>query len=168
MCGERASLEQKRRLAKEIAAEIDILLEFPEYPVETQQVDRSTSQTNGHSRERRSAFSSCVEVGDSVGAASIRVAARCRRVAPDAARMAAPGAAAFSDRRDGAGATVRRPSLLYMTGSIDPRWRQWTQRDRRVQVRPYRCRFFLFFNVCVARALLLVYQMLFGKPPQIN
>ncbi|RLN42038.1 uncharacterized protein C2845_PM01G09790 [Panicum miliaceum] len=51
LSGERASLEQKRRLAKEIAAENDILLEFPEKPVETHQVGRTTSQTNGH-RER--------------------------------------------------------------------------------------------------------------------
>ena len=51
MSGERASLEQKRRLVKEIAAENDILLEFPEYPVQTHQVGRTSSQTNGH-RER--------------------------------------------------------------------------------------------------------------------
>jgi len=51
LSGERASLEQKRRLVKEIAAENDILLEFPEYPVQTHQVGRTSSQTNGH-RER--------------------------------------------------------------------------------------------------------------------
>ena len=47
--------------------------------------------------------------------------------------MAALGAAAFPDRRDGPGGAVRWPSWLYKTGSV-----------------------FLFFNVCVARALLLI------------
>ncbi|PUZ41848.1 hypothetical protein GQ55_9G536800 [Panicum hallii var. hallii] len=51
LSGERASLEQKRRLAKEIAAENDILLEFPENPVDIHQAGRTTSRTNGH-RER--------------------------------------------------------------------------------------------------------------------
>ncbi|KAL6907536.1 hypothetical protein ACP4OV_002575 [Aristida adscensionis] len=37
LSGERPSLEQKRRLAKEVAAENDILLEFPENPVEIHQ-----------------------------------------------------------------------------------------------------------------------------------
>lgn len=47
LSGERASLEQKRRLAKEIAAENDILLEFPENPVEIHQViGRPASQMN--------------------------------------------------------------------------------------------------------------------------
>jgi hypothetical protein len=46
LSGERASLEQKRRLAKEIAAENDILLEFPESPVEIHQDGRTTSQIN--------------------------------------------------------------------------------------------------------------------------
>ncbi|CAD6202973.1 unnamed protein product [Miscanthus lutarioriparius] len=46
LSGERASLEQKRRLAKGIAAENDILLEFPENPVEIHQDGRTTSQIN--------------------------------------------------------------------------------------------------------------------------
>lgn len=44
LSGERASLEQKRRLAKEIAAENDILLEFPESPVEIHRDGRTTSR----------------------------------------------------------------------------------------------------------------------------
>ena len=46
LSGERASLEQKRRLAKGIAAENDILLEFPENPVQIHQDGRMTSQIN--------------------------------------------------------------------------------------------------------------------------
>lgn len=46
LSGERASLEQKRRLAKEIAAENDILLEFPKSPVVIHQDGRTTSQIN--------------------------------------------------------------------------------------------------------------------------
>jgi len=50
--------------------------------------------------------------------------------------MAVLGAAAFPDRRDGAGAAVRRPSRLYKTGSV-----------------------FLFFLTYVSyRALLLVLE----------
>ncbi|TKV96997.1 hypothetical protein SEVIR_9G466900v4 [Setaria viridis] len=53
LSGERASLEQKRRLAKEIAAENDILLEFPQNPVEIRQVGRTTSQiTNQREKEQ--------------------------------------------------------------------------------------------------------------------
>ncbi|CAN6289982.1 unnamed protein product [Urochloa humidicola] len=54
LSGERASLEQKRRLAKEIAAENDVLLEFPENPAEVpRQFGRTTSQQiNNHQRER--------------------------------------------------------------------------------------------------------------------
>ena len=44
MSGERASLEQKRRLAKEIAAENDIFLEFPENPVEIHQDGSTTAR----------------------------------------------------------------------------------------------------------------------------
>lgn len=46
LSGERASLEQTRRLAKEIAAENDILLEFPESPVGIHKDGRTTSQVN--------------------------------------------------------------------------------------------------------------------------
>ncbi|EER92527.1 uncharacterized protein LOC8078832 [Sorghum bicolor] len=46
LSGERASLEQKRRLAKEIAAENDILLEFPASPGEVHQDGRTTSRIN--------------------------------------------------------------------------------------------------------------------------
>nr|CAB3501369.1 unnamed protein product [Digitaria exilis] len=55
LSGERASLEQKRRLVKEIAAENDILLEFPENenPVEIRQVGRTTSQSNGQSERHQ-------------------------------------------------------------------------------------------------------------------
>lgn len=49
LSGERASLEQTRRLAKEIAAEKDILLEFPENPVQIHQGGRTASQTNSQS-----------------------------------------------------------------------------------------------------------------------
>ncbi|CAN6301500.1 unnamed protein product [Urochloa humidicola] len=50
---ERASLEQKRRLVKEIAAENDVLLEFPENAAEfPRQVGRTASQVNNHQRER--------------------------------------------------------------------------------------------------------------------
>nr|CAB3496450.1 unnamed protein product [Digitaria exilis] len=52
LSGERASLEQKRRLVKEIAAENDILLEFPENPVEIRQAGRTTSQSNNGRSER--------------------------------------------------------------------------------------------------------------------
>ncbi|CAL4938601.1 unnamed protein product [Urochloa decumbens] len=53
LSGERPSLEQKRRLAKEIAAENDVLLEFPENPAEVpRQVGRTTSQINNNQRER--------------------------------------------------------------------------------------------------------------------
>ncbi|CAN6320618.1 unnamed protein product [Urochloa humidicola] len=53
LSGERPSLEQKRRLAKEIAAENDVLLEFPENPAEIpRQVGRTASQVNNHQRER--------------------------------------------------------------------------------------------------------------------
>ncbi|KAJ1297887.1 hypothetical protein BS78_01G412300 [Paspalum vaginatum] len=52
LSGERPSLEQKRRLAKEIAAENDILLEFPESPAEIHQVGRTTSRINNSQRER--------------------------------------------------------------------------------------------------------------------
>lgn len=53
LSGERASLEQKRRLAKEIAAENDILLEFPQNPVEIRQVGRTTSRiTNQREKEQ--------------------------------------------------------------------------------------------------------------------
>ncbi|CAL4921846.1 unnamed protein product [Urochloa decumbens] len=55
LSGERPSLEQKRRLAKEIAAENDVLLEFPpENPAEVpRQVGRTASQiNNSHQRER--------------------------------------------------------------------------------------------------------------------
>ncbi|WVZ56312.1 hypothetical protein U9M48_006860 [Paspalum notatum var. saurae] len=52
LSGERPSLEEKRRLAKEIAAENDILLEFPpETPAEIHQVVRTTSRINSQ-RER--------------------------------------------------------------------------------------------------------------------
>ncbi|XP_066353795.1 uncharacterized protein [Miscanthus floridulus] len=44
LSGERASLEQKRRLAKEIAAENDIFLEFPENPVEIHQDGSTTAR----------------------------------------------------------------------------------------------------------------------------
>jgi plasmid stabilization system protein ParE len=38
LSGERASVEQTRRLAREIAAENDVLLDFPEEPTEVRQV----------------------------------------------------------------------------------------------------------------------------------
>ncbi|CAL4930196.1 unnamed protein product [Urochloa decumbens] len=53
LSGERPSLEQKRRLAKEIAAENDVLLEFPENPAEIpRQVVHTASQINNNQRER--------------------------------------------------------------------------------------------------------------------
>ncbi|XP_062210645.1 uncharacterized protein LOC133912088 [Phragmites australis] len=52
LSGERASLEQKRRLAKEIAAEHDILLDFPETH---RQVGCTTTQINGHSVQAKKA-----------------------------------------------------------------------------------------------------------------
>ncbi|KAL6648423.1 hypothetical protein ACP70R_012647 [Stipagrostis hirtigluma subsp. patula] len=55
LSGERASLEQKRRLVKEIAAENDILLDFPENPVEIRQVGRTNSSINGQSVQAKNA-----------------------------------------------------------------------------------------------------------------
>lgn len=58
LSGERPSLEEKRRLAKEIAAENDILLEFPENPVEVHRdVRRTTSRINSQrpSEQRKNA-----------------------------------------------------------------------------------------------------------------
>jgi hypothetical protein len=54
LSGERASLEQKRRLAKEIAAENGILLEFPQNPAEIHQFGRTTSQIKNQREKEQS------------------------------------------------------------------------------------------------------------------
>ncbi|XP_062216159.1 uncharacterized protein LOC133916489 isoform X2 [Phragmites australis] len=51
LSGKRASLEQKRRLAKEIAAENDILLDFPESPIEIHQGKQSEQTKNAPVKE---------------------------------------------------------------------------------------------------------------------
>jgi hypothetical protein len=57
LSGGRASEEEKRRLAREIAAENDILIDFPENPVQIHQQVRAPT-VNGHPRSSRLTFCS--------------------------------------------------------------------------------------------------------------